>query len=251
VKAVLLGAGRGARLAPLTDTVPKILAPLGGRTLLEHQLAYLARNGVSEVIVNVHHLAGRVLELLERVRTPVPVRVSRERVLLGTAGALDPLRDALGETFVCLYGDVITDEPLAALLASHRRGGGVATLGCYRSAETRAKGVIALDPSGRVTEFVEKPASVAGSAFVNAGLYALEPEILELVTPPSSFGVDVWPRAIAEGRRIFVHRIAGYVLDVGTPEALLRAARDLEVGALRWPAQAAGSREVVRPDVRC
>lgn len=241
MKAVLLGAGRGTRLAPLTDIVPKILAPLAGRTLLEHQLEYLAHNRVSEVILNVHHLADRVLELLERVETPVPVRVSREHVLLGTAGALAPLRDDLGETFVCLYGDVLTNEPLAGLLASHRRAGGIATLACYRSAETRAKGVVTLDGSGRVTEFVEKPASLVGSAFVNAGLYALEPEIFELIAAPSSFGIDVWPRALAEGRPIFAHRVAGYVLDVGTPEAFRRAAHDLAAGAVGRPAQAAGS----------
>lgn len=232
MKAILLGAGRGTRLGPITDTVPKILVPLAGRPLLEHQVSYLARNGVTEVIVNVHHLADRVLELLERAELPVPVRVSRERRLLGTAGALAPLGGELAETFVCLYGDVVTDEPLERLLETHRRRGGIATLACYPSTEIEGKGVLALGRADRVTGFVEKPAGLTGSAFVNAGLYALEPGILELIDGPSSFGVDVWPRAIAEGQPVFAHRVGGYVLDVGTPEALRRAERDVEAGVV-------------------
>jgi mannose-1-phosphate guanylyltransferase len=241
VKAVLLGAGRGTRLAPLTDTVPKILAPLAGRPLLEHQLVYLARNGVSQVILNVHHLADQVLEFVERVETPVPVRVSREPVLLGTAGALAPLRGELRETFVCLYGDVITDEPLARLLAAHRRGGGIATLACHRSADPRGKGVVGVDASGRVTDFAEKPPAVAADAMLNVGLYVLEPDIFELIAPHSSFGVDVWPRALAKGKALHAYRLTGYARDVGTPEALERAARDLAAGALAWPKPAVGS----------
>jgi mannose-1-phosphate guanylyltransferase len=234
MKAVLLGAGRGTRLAPLTDTVPKILAPLAGRPLLEHQLAYLAGNGVSEVFLNVHHHADRVLEFVGRVETPVRVRVSYEPVLLGTAGALVPLRDELRETFALLYGDVITDEPLAAVVAAHRRTGGIATIACYRADDPRGKGVITVDPNGRVMAFAEKPQEVATRAMVNAGLYVLEPEVFELVEPGSSFGVDIWPRALAEGRRVNSYRVTGYVRDVGTPATLSSAARDLSAGALSW-----------------
>ena len=238
MKAFLLGAGRGTRLAPLTDTVPKILAPMAGRPLLEHQLAYLAGNGVSEVILNVHHLEDRVLEFVEGVKSPVRVRISREPDLLGTAGALVPRRDELRETFVLLYGDVITDEPLARLLAAHRHAGGIATLACYRADDPRGKGVVSVDASGRVTAFAEKPQEVTAGAMVNAGLYVLEPEIFELITPGSSFGVDVWPRAIAEGRPLNAHLMTGYVCDVGTPAALSRAARYLTAGALSSPGAA-------------
>jgi NDP-sugar pyrophosphorylase family protein len=241
VKAFLLAAGHGTRLAPLTDSVPKILVPLAGRPLLEHQLEYLAFNGVSEVILNVHHLADRVLEFVEGVETPIPVCVSREPELLGTAGALAPLREDLCETFVLLYGDVITDEPLAGLIAAHESRGGIATLACCRTDDPRGKGVIAVDAAGRITGFAEKPHEVTAGATVNAGLYVLDPEIFEFVEPGSSFGADVWPRALSEGRPVYAYRVTGYVRDIGTPEALSRAARDLAAGAVSWPWAAARS----------
>lgn len=235
MKAVLLAAGRGTRLAPLTHSVPKILAPLAGSTLLEHQLSYLERNGVTEVALNVHHLSEQVLETLERVQPSIAVRVSEEPELLGTAGALLPLRDFLSESFVVLYGDVLTDASLEALLARHREAGGIATICCYRAKETSGKGVVALDAEGRIRSFAEKPEEHTGPAYINAGLYALEPEILDFLGPDNpDFGLHVWPDLLSRGIPIYAHLPDSYVRDVGSPEALAAAERDLAAGAVRW-----------------
>jgi NDP-sugar pyrophosphorylase family protein len=233
MKAVLLGAGKGTRLAPLTDSIPKILAPLGNRPLLDHQLDYLAANGVSEVAVNVHHHADQLLAALERHTPPPATRASYEPELLGTAGALLPLRDFLTEPFLVVYGDVVTDADLGALMARHRELDGIATLAYYRSDDTAGKGLLELAPDGRVTAFVEKP-SDARTGCVNAGLYALDPAILDLVGPaPSDFGHDVWPRALAAGHRLYGHELSAYLRDVGSPDALAAADAELVEGA-RW-----------------
>jgi mannose-1-phosphate guanylyltransferase len=235
VKAVLLGAGRGTRLAPLTDSVPKILAPVAGRPLLEHQLRYLELAGVTSVALNVHHLADTVVRALEGIDTGLNVHVFHEPQLLGTAGALRPMADFLDEPFALLYGDVLTNAGIADLLDAHRAGGALATLAFYRSEETREKGLLELDASGRVTAFVEKPEAWAGEGNVNAGLYALSPGILRFIAPgPQDFGHDVWPRVLAAGEPIRGHEIHAYLRDIGSPEALAGAERDMTAGALGW-----------------
>jgi NDP-sugar pyrophosphorylase family protein len=230
----LLGAGRGTRLAPLTERVPKILAPLDGVPLLEHQLRYLEARGVREVAINVHHLADRVTAFLEHTETSLTIRVSLETHLLGTAGALLPLRDFLCDSFLLLYGDVVTDADLAALLEAHRMRGGIATLAHYESDQTAGKGLLALGPDGVVIGFDEKPAS-RRSGTVNAGIYALEPEILDFVVEGSDFGRDVFPAVLAARRKVFGYELEdAYLCDVGSPDTLERAERDLVAGAVGW-----------------
>jgi mannose-1-phosphate guanylyltransferase len=234
VKAVLLAAGLGTRLAPLTDSIPKILAPLGGRPLLEHQLAYLEQGGVTEVAINVHHHAEEVIRFLDSAETGLAVRVSHEPRLLGTAGALLPLRDFLTEPFLVLYGDVVTDLDLGDFMERHLRLAGVATLTYYRSTETAGKGLVSLGADGRVTSFAEKPETTDGSC-VSAGLYALSPEALAFVRPDRpDFGHDVWPAMLAEGAAVYGYELHGYIRDVGSAEALEAANRDLVTGAIAW-----------------
>ena len=196
---------------------PKILAPFGGRTLLDHQLDYLAAQGVDEIAINLHHHADRVLEQLGDRELEVSVEAS----LLGTAGALLGFEDISHEPFFVLYGDVVTDLELATL-----RLDGIATLACYPSSDLEGKGVLEVGSDGRVTGFLEK-ATVEGEGLVNAGIYLLAPEILAFIDPPSDFGHDVFPRALAAGATITAVRTDAYVKDVGTPEALAEAERDL------------------------
>jgi NDP-sugar pyrophosphorylase family protein len=230
VKAVLLAAGLGTRLRAATGELPKILAPLSGHTLLDRQLAYLARQGITEVAVNLHHRAEAVVAHLERVAPPLPVRFSVEEELLGTAGALRPLAGFLEEPFVLLYGDVLTDLDLGELASRHV---GIATLACYRTTELAGKGVLRVDERLRVLSFVEKGEEQAGEGLVNAGIHVLEPAILDFVTaPPCDFGRDLWPAALAAGAEITAAPIDGYLLDVGTPETLAAAERDVEAGRL-------------------
>jgi mannose-1-phosphate guanylyltransferase len=236
MKAMLLAAGRGTRLTPLTDSTPKILAPLGGRPLLEHQLDYLQRGGVSEIALNVHHHADQVLACLDGLRLEVPVMISHEHELLGTAGALLPLRGFFTEPVIVLYGDVLTNASLAGLMDEHRRHDPLATLAVYPSGEIAGKGVVCLaGETGEIGAFVEKPENASGEALINAGLYVVAPRVLELLGGgESDFGRDVWPRALATGRTLRASVLDAYVRDIGSWAALTAAARDLAAGAFQW-----------------
>jgi NDP-sugar pyrophosphorylase family protein len=241
MKALLLAAGRGTRLAPLTGSTPKILAKVGNRSLLEHQLTYLQRNGVTAIALNVHHHADQVLACLRSLHLQVPVTVSHEPALLGTAGALTPLRDFLTEPILVLYGDVVTDASIVGLMDDHRDHSPLATVAVYRSTETEGKGVVSLAGSTREIEaFVEKPAQAAvrthnEELLINAGIYVVSPEVLDLIgTGASDFGRDVWPRALAEGRLLRASVLDACVRDVGTPAELAAVNEDLASGALSW-----------------
>jgi mannose-1-phosphate guanylyltransferase len=235
MKAMLLAAGRGTRLAPLTDSIPKILAPFGGRPLLEHQLEYLTRGGVTEIAINVHHHSDQVLACIDALSLGVPVRISREPRLLGTAGALLPLREFFTEPAIVLYGDVVTDTNLAELMEEHRRHDPLATLAVYPSTEIEGKGVCRVDETGRIIAFAEKPDAASGQALINAGLYVVSPRVLDLLAPgESDFGRDVWPSALTAGETLRAAVLDAYLRDIGSPAALAGASEDLAAGALRW-----------------
>jgi NDP-sugar pyrophosphorylase family protein len=184
--------------------------------------------------VNVHHQAGAVREFLGSYDPPVRVRVSVEPELLGTAGALDRLRDFVSEPTVVLYGDVLTDADLETLVAAHTDRGAAATLAYYVSSSLGEKGLMELGDDQRVRAFVEKSAAPPKVGCVNAGLYVVSPVVLDYVRPGRDFGHDVWPEMLAAGEPLYGHALDGYVRDIGSPDALERAAADLAAGVLRW-----------------
>src|SRR4051812_18438306 len=150
---MVLGAGRGTRLASLGLGVPKILVDVGGEPLLARQLRYLAGEGFERVVVNTHHLADQV-EAFAAAHSGRPELVlSAEPELLGTAGGVRNALDLLGdEPFTVLYGDVLVPEPLRPVVAKHRSP---VTITVYESTETEGKGTVDVDADGRVTGFRE------------------------------------------------------------------------------------------------
>jgi mannose-1-phosphate guanylyltransferase len=230
---MLLGAGRGTRLASLGMTVPKILVDVGGEPLLAHQLRYLAREGARRVVVNAHHLAEQVeMFAAEHIGPPELVVVS-EPELLGTAGAVrNALTRFASDQIIVLYGDVLTTAPLRPLLAAHRRSGRQATITVYESSETSGKGTVDVDDAGRLLGFREKQGSAdaapTGPALINAGLYVVERRFVRNLVSEGrvcDFGHDVFPEALAGGIEVGVQRLPTAVLDVGTPEKWREAQR--------------------------
>jgi len=216
---MVLGAGRGTRLARLGLGVPKILVDVGGEPLLARQLRYLAGLGVTRVVVNAHHLAEQVEDFArEHIGVPELV-VVREPELLGTAGGVRNALDHLGEDpFLVVYGDVLLDFPLE--LPRRAR----ATITVYESMRVEGKGTVEVDGDDMVVRFREKE-DVAPPALINAGIYLLDPSFVRDHAPAgaSDFGHDVFPAALARGEPVGVVRLPQPVLDVGTPEDLARA----------------------------
>jgi len=222
--AMLLAAGRGTRLQPVEPDVPKALVEISGEPLLARQLTYLHRQGISRVVVNAHHLADQILLFAAAYEGSPELHVVTEEELLGTAGGVRNALPELGDdSFVVLYGDVLTDESLAPLAEHHQRTRAVATLAVYESTEIEGKGTVAVDRAGFVLRFAEKGGDGApGAALINAGIYVVEPAFVRQIPDrvPLDFGHDVFPAALACGQRVATYRLSRPVLDVGVPESL-------------------------------
>jgi NDP-sugar pyrophosphorylase family protein len=226
VNGMILAAGRGTRLGALGRRVPKVLVHVGGEPLLQRQLDYLEREGLSRVVINMHHLAAQITSFVAGRGGGLEIECITEESLLGTAGGVRNALPRLGPgPFLVLYGDVLVDEPLAPLFDYHRARRGLATLVVYEEESTEGKGVVRVDQNGRVTGFEEKQPRQEGAVLVNAGVYIVEPQLVSSLPTGaiSDFGHDVFPAAIARGLPIFGYRIAQRVIDIGTPDGLALA----------------------------
>lgn len=238
MKALVLAAGHGTRLRPLTDHTPKVLLPVGGTPLLEHTLRWLAGEGVTEVVINLHRLGEQIRDFVgDGHRFGVVVSYSEEEHLLGTAGAAKHLEDHLSEAFVVVYGDVLTNMALRDMVNHHRRAGSEVTIAVQETHDVSGRGVVEVDDQDRIVSFVEKPAATATSkCLINAGIYVLEPEVLRHIEPGfSDFGVDVFPALLRVGTRIAAWRLRQweYLLDIGDPMAYRQASADVLLGRVR------------------
>src|SRR5262249_55150390 len=153
MKAMVLAAGLGTRLRPLTYEITKPMVPVLDRPVMEHILDLLERHGLHEVIANLHYFPETIREYFgERLE------YHYEPALLGTAGGVRACAKFFGEDpFVVISGDALTDIDLSAFIARHREAGGIATLAVKRVPDTREYGVVIHDADGRITGFQEKP----------------------------------------------------------------------------------------------
>lgn len=225
MKAVLLAAGLGTRLRPLTDSVPKCLIPVAGKTLLDRWLDALAFAGVDEVLVNTHHLADRVeAQVARRHDSPPRVRLSHEAELLGSAGTLRANADFLrGEDMVLVVNaDNLTDFDVRALVQAHRARGMPATMAVFRAPRPTECGIAEVT-DGIVVSFEEKPTRPRGD-LANAGMYVFHPDVLTLIderATPLDIGFHLLPQLV--GKMCALSIGTASFADIGTPEALDRA----------------------------
>jgi NDP-sugar pyrophosphorylase family protein len=238
MKGMILAAGEGKRLRPLTDHVPKPMLPLAGRPLLEHIITHLRDCGVSDLAINLHHQPTIVVDYFgDGSRWGVSLRYSLEESLLGSAGGVKRLQDFFDDTFLVYYGDVFTLADLVPMIELHRRCGVQATMGLYRVPDPWNRGVVELDERQGITRFVEKPPrEQVFSDLANAGIYVLEPEVLDWipVDEPWDFGHDVFPALLGDGIDVAGYVIEDSVIDIGLPEKYEQANRlaSIQVGSI-------------------
>ena len=231
LKAVILVGGEGTRLRPLTYSTPKPMMPVLNRPFLEHTIAYLKKCGVDNIILALSYLPEAIQDYLgDGSNLRVGLTYAVENNPLGTAGAVKNAEQHLSSTFVVLNGDVFTGLDLADMLAFHNRKGAKVTIASIWVGNPSAFGVIESDSDGRVKRFIEKPSpNQVTSNWINAGIYILEPEVLEHVPPNSRYMFEkgLFPLLLELGEPIYSYRFSDYWLDMGTPEKYLRLNYDL------------------------
>jgi len=232
IRALVLAAGEGTRLRPLTLDRPKPMLPVAGRPVLEHIVHWLRAHGITKIAINLHHKPQAITDYFGNGRHfGVQVIYSFEESLLGTAGAARKLKDFLQGTFLVVYGDVLTNLNLTTLLEFHRHKQGAITMALYRVDNPSACGLVGLDKNSRIIRFVEKPPpEEVFTNMANAGVLVVESGVLSHVPPNTfyDFGHNLLPDLLAKGVPLYGYPIpeTAYLIDIGTPESYWRAQQE-------------------------
>jgi NDP-sugar pyrophosphorylase family protein len=241
MKAMLLAAGEGTRLRPLTLEMPKVLLPIGGQPLIEYQLSWLKHHGIQEVAINLYNLGDKVKDFLgDGSRFGVKIFYSTEEKLLGTAGGVKRMEYLFHNTFAVVYADVLTNFNLSAMVKFHQEKKAVATLVIFEAPNPTEVGVVEMSSEGRILSFVEKPkaANLELQSLASGGVYVLEKEVLNYIPAQgfSDFAYDIFPKLLELSLPIYGYALKSqdYLIDIGTIEKYNQANKDvLGLGVLR------------------
>lgn len=238
MKAVILVGGLGTRLRPLTCNTPKPMIPIVNRPFIEHMLANLRDQGISEVVLAVQYLADRFRDALgDGARLGMKVHVVEEPEPRGTAGAVKNVEHLLdGSTFI-FNGDVMTDLDLQAMLAFHRERRSKLTIALTPVEDPTSFGLVETAKDGRIRRFIEKPrVDEITTDLVNAGTYIIEPELFRYVPPAQYYMFErgLFPVVLQTGDPMYGYPSRAYWTDIGKPQTYLEVHHDILMGKLRF-----------------
>ncbi|HUC00003.1 MAG TPA: NDP-sugar synthase [Solirubrobacterales bacterium] len=248
MRAMILAAGLGTRLRPLTYEMPKPMVPVLNRPVMEHIARLLSRHGFTETIANLHWFP----ELIEAhfgngSELGIELSYSFEEQLLGTSGGVRNAAEFLGDSFLVISGDALTDIDLTAMRRAHESHDGIATLATKRVDDTSQFGVAITGADGRVQGFQEKPdPAEALSDLANCGIYMFRSEIFDFFPAPGTskaagagdppgfadWAMDVFPRLLEGDVPFYSHEIDAYWNDIGNLEELRESTVDALTGAV-------------------
>lgn len=219
---MILAAGEGTRLRPLTENIPKAMLPIGGVPLVHRTIRWLAWYGIEEIVINLYYKGEKIRAYLgDGERLGVRINYSPEETLLGTAGGVKRAAHHFTGTFVVVYGDVLTNFDLNDMAWHHSANGALATLALTQATDTGGAGIVEIAKDYRITGFVEKPApGTSKNGFVNGGIYIMEKDILKDIPTSSKmdFAYDIFPRLINENRPLYGYLLhpEDYLIDIGS-----------------------------------
>jgi mannose-1-phosphate guanylyltransferase len=249
MRAMVLAAGLGTRLRPITFDMPKPMVPVLNRPVMEHILRLLAKHGFTQTIANLHWFPELIEEHFgDGSSCGVSLSYSKEDALLGTSGGVRNVADFLGDEFLIISGDALTDLDLTAMREFHQGHDGIATLATKRVTDTSQFGVAITDSDGRISGFQEKPdPSEALSDLANCGIYMFDKEIFDFFPVPGTskaakegdpegfadWAMDVFPRLLESDVPFYSHEIDAYWNDIGNLAELRESTVDALTGAVQ------------------
>ncbi|MBA2533904.1 MAG: NDP-sugar synthase [Rubrobacter sp.] len=237
MKAVVLVGGQGSRLRPVTYDIPKALVPLRNRPFIGYMLDFLRRGGLSGAVLSLGYLPDPIQAYLcgKQDLDDFSVDYAVEDHALGTAGGVKNAEEYLdGETLVVVNGDVLTGMDLAMAIQVHKASDALATITLTSVEDPTAYGLVEVDHEMLVHRFIEKPAAdEVTTNLVNAGVYVLEPEVLEMIPAGREVSIEreVFPE-LQDSGRLRAHISSSYWRDIGTPRSYLAASHDVLSGAV-------------------
>ncbi|MGH2975808.1 MAG: sugar phosphate nucleotidyltransferase [Solirubrobacterales bacterium] len=249
MKAMILAAGLGTRLRPVTYAMPKPMVPVLNRPVMEHSVRLLVRHGFGEALANLHWFPETIEDHFgDGSKLGIELSYSREEHLLGTAGGVRNAAGFLGDSFLVVAGDALTDLDFASMREFHESHDGLATMATKRVADTDQYGVVIAGEDGRVQGFQEKPdPAEALSDLANTCIYMFRAEIFDFFPPPGTskaageddppgfadWAMDVFPALLENDVPFYSHEIEAYWNDIGNLEELRQGNLDALRGSVR------------------
>ena len=238
MKAMILAAGLGTRLRPLTDQFPKPLLPIADRPLIEYTLLLLRKYGVTDVVINLHYQGEKIIQALgDGSRWGMKIRYSEEPEILGTGGGIKKVAALLSESpFFVINSDILVEINLDKLVEFHLRKKAAATLALREDPEVDSWGSIGIDSGDRIRQFLGQPDCAAGALTKRmfTGVHVMDPRVLSYI-PDGGFCsiIDVYIQMIRKGERLVGYPLKGYWTDIGTLERYRKAQEDFRRGTAR------------------
>lgn len=223
---MIMAAGIGTRLRPLTNPLPKPMVPILNTPVMEYSIKLLKRHGITQIIANTHYNPHFITDYFNQGdKFGVTLQYSFEEQLLGTAGGVKNNRNFLDDTFFVLSGDALTDINLTEMYNYHKKAGALATIALKPVNDVSNYGVVVTDEEGRIITFQEKPTKEdALSSVVNTGIYLFEPEIFELIPDGFyDFGRELFPKLLDLKANFFGYQTTDYWCDIGTIDCYRKA----------------------------
>lgn len=235
MKAIILAAGLGTRLKPLTDEIPKVMLPLKNKPLLYYQINWFKKYGITDIAINLHHLPKKIRSYLgDGSKFNVKITYSYEKELLGTAGAIKKLEKFFGNApFLIFYGDNITNLDLNQFINFHKEKKGIMTI-CLHKKQEREKdfGIAVLDKNNQISDFIEKPSNleISESNLINSGIYIAKSEIFNFIPENKfyDFAHDLFPLLLKSNKKLFGYYANYCWTEIGNLEKYEKVKKGIE-----------------------
>lgn len=230
MKALLLAGGKGTRLKPLTNNLPKPMVPILGEPLLKRTICNLQEFGINEIIISICYQPEEINSYFgDGKDLGIKIRYIQEDIPLGTGGAVKNAQSYLDSTFMVLNSDIVTNINITDLIKHHRTKNGIATIALTSVKDPSQYGVVDIE-DGYITAFKEKPRPhEITSNLINAGIYVFEPEIFDLIPDNQIVSIekDIYPWLILNNMKLAGYFDSYYWIDIGTPEKYMQVHYDI------------------------
>lgn len=237
MKAMILAAGLGTRLRPLTDDLPKPLLPVGNRPLIYYNLLLLKKYGITDVFINVHYRREKIIqEVGNGVRLGMNITYSEEPEILGTGGGIKNIQSAIARgTFIVINGDILIDLNLDKLVEFHHKKKGVATLVLREDEEVAQYGAIEVDSKDQIQNILGSlPSKDRVRQLMFTGVHVMEPRVMDYVPYGKFYSItDAYIEMLRQKEKLYGYLLRGYWNDIGVIDRYKKADRDIRQGKVR------------------
>ncbi|MEK7280558.1 MAG: nucleotidyltransferase family protein [Nitrospirota bacterium] len=238
MKAMILAAGLGTRLRPITNNTPKPIIPVGDRPLIEYLLLLLKKYGIKDIIINLHHLGEKIENALgDGSRWGIRISYSREEIILGTGGGIKKAQAFLSDSaFLVINGDILIDINIDNLLEFHQRHGGIATMVLRENDNPDLYGSVKIDKDQRVRQILNRPVCTVMdlNSYMFTGIHLIEPKIFQYIPEGQYYSViDAYIEMLTKNEVVYGHIMKGHWSDIGTIEGYEKVSDDNRRGVIR------------------